>query len=131
MTQIARHLSVSIERAPSDVYAFVSDPANLPQWAAGLSGSIKQVEGEWVAESPMGAVKVKFADRNPFGVLDHEVTLPSGVTVLNPMRVFPNAEDSEVVFTLYRRPGMSEHDFVADGDQVQKDLGRLKALMEA
>ena len=131
MTHVARHISVSIKRAPSEVYAFVSNPANLPRWAAGLSSSIKQVEDEWVAESPMGAVKVKFADQNPFGVLDHEVTLPAGVKVSNPMRVIPNAEGSELVFTLYRRPGMSEHDFVADGDQVQQDLGRLKALMEA
>jgi hypothetical protein len=131
MTHLAKHISVSIKRAPSDVHAFVSDPANLPLWAGGLGGSIMHVQGEWVAESPMGRIKVKFAEQNPFGVLDHDVTLPSGETMLNPMRVFPNAEGSEVVFTLYRLPGVSEQDFVADGNQVQKDLMHLKALMEA
>jgi len=52
----------------------------------------------------MGRMKVKIAEKNQFGVLDHDVTLPSGVKVYNPMRVFPNNDGSELVFTLYRRP---------------------------
>ena len=49
-----KHISVSIDRAPAEVYAFASDPRNLPLWAKGLSGSIANVGGEWVAESPLG-----------------------------------------------------------------------------
>jgi hypothetical protein len=33
--------------------------------------------------------------------LDHDVTLPSGETLSNPMRVVPNGTGSEVVFTLF------------------------------
>jgi uncharacterized protein YndB with AHSA1/START domain len=47
------HVSVSIDRPPSEVYAFAADPANLPRWARGLSASIERVGDEWVAESPM------------------------------------------------------------------------------
>ena len=35
----------------------------------------KKVNEDWIAESPMGTVKVKFAEKNQFGVLDHDVTL--------------------------------------------------------
>ncbi len=52
----------------------------------------------------MGRVKVKFAEKNKFGVLDHAVTLPSGVKFYNPMRVFPNNDGRELIFTIYRRP---------------------------
>jgi hypothetical protein len=38
--------------------------------------------------------------RNDFGVLDHVVALPSGESVYNPLRVIPDGEASEVVFTL-------------------------------
>lgn len=127
----ALHLSVSIRRPPSEVYAFAAEPKNLPRWAAGLSSGIRQVGGEWIADSPMGAVKLAFAGRNPFGVLDHDVTLPSGECVHNPMRVQRNAEGSEVVFTLYRRPGMSDAEFEADAAAVRKDLETLKRLLEA
>jgi hypothetical protein len=78
----------------------------------------------------MGSVKLKFAEKNKFGVSDHDVTLPSGVKVYNPMRVFPNHDGSELVFTLYRRPDMSDQDFAEDAKAVEKDLAKLKTLLE-
>lgn len=107
-----------------------SNPENLPQWAGGLSGSIKKVDDEWIAEAPMGKVKVKFAEKNKFGILDHDVTLSSGAKFSNPMRVFPNNDGSEVVFTLYRRPQMADQNFVEDAELVEKDLITLKTLLE-
>jgi hypothetical protein len=77
----------------------------------------------------MGRVNVKFAEKNKFGVLDHDVTLPSGVKVYNPMRVFRNNEGSELVFTLYRRPAMSEQEFAEDAKSVARDLAKLKTLL--
>ena len=130
MTFMARHISVSIDRSAAQVYEFASNPENLPKWAAGLSGSIKKVNEEWIAEAPMGRVKVKFAEKNQFGVLDHDVTLPSGVKVYNPMRVFPNNDGSELIFSLYRRPNMSDRESAEDVKSVEKDLAKLKALLE-
>lgn len=126
----SRHISVSINRPADQVYEFASNPENLPKWAAGLSGSINNVNGDWIAESPMGRVKVNFAEKNKFGILDHDVTLPSGEKVYNPMRVFPNNDGSELVFTLYRRPGMSDQMFAEDAKAVTKDLEKLKTLLE-
>ena len=83
----SRHLSVHIDRPAAEVYRYAADPAHLPEWAAGLAGGIARVDGEWVADSPMGRVVVRFAPDNPFGVLDHDVVLPDGTTVTNPLRV--------------------------------------------
>jgi hypothetical protein len=130
MTFKSRHISLSINRPADEVYEFASNPENLPKWAAGLSGSIKNVKGDWIAESPMGRVKVQFADKNKFGILDHDVTLPSGVKFYNPMRVFPNNDGSELIFTLYRRPDMSDKMFAEDAVAVTGDLEKLKTLLE-
>ena len=130
MTFMAKHITVSINRSAAQVYEFASNPENLPKWAAGLSGSIKQINEEWIAESPMGTVKVKFAEKNIFGVLDHDVTLSSGAKFYNPMRVFPNNEGSELLFTVYRRPDVSDQEFAADAKAVEKDLAKLKTLLE-
>ena len=126
----SKHVSISINNSAEKVYEFTSDPENLPKWAAGVSGSIKNVNGEWIAESPMGMIKIKFADKNKFGILDHDVTLPSGETFYNPMRVFPNKGGSELIFTLYQRSGMSDRDFRKDEEQIKADLEKLKALVE-
>ncbi|MFJ8194159.1 SRPBCC family protein [Streptomyces sp. NPDC096094] len=128
----SRHLSVFIDRAADDVYAYASDPANLPEWAGGLGPSIERIDDTWVAtSSPMGRVVVTFAPRNELGVLDHDVTLPSGETVHNPVRVIADGTGSEVIFTLRRRPEMRDAEFERDADTVAADLTRLKELMEA
>jgi hypothetical protein len=126
-----QHISVYIARRPAEVYEFASDPRNLPRWAAGLSRSEVRKDGdEWVADAPFGKVRVRFAQRNSFGVMDHDVKLESGVTIHNPMRVVPNREGSEFIFTLIRQPGVSDRQFAKDKAAVEKDLRTLKELLE-
>ncbi|MEU5660728.1 SRPBCC family protein [Streptomyces sp. NPDC047737] len=126
----SRHISIHIERPAEEVYAYASDPSHLPEWAAGLGKSIEETDGRWIADSPMGRVVVDFAPRNDLGVLDHHVTLPSGETVYNPLRVIADGDGCEVVFTLRRRPDMSADDFRRDEAAVAADLVTLKRLAE-
>lgn len=109
---------------------FASNPDNLPRWAAGLATTDVVREGDsLVVESPMGKVTVRFVKQNEFGVLDHEVTLPSGTTVTNPVRVLAHPEGSEVVFTI-RQVELTDDEFERDVGMVEEDLERLKRLME-
>lgn len=126
----SRHISTRIDRPAEEVYAYASAPAHLPEWAHGLGSSVEEVEGKWVADSPMGRVEVAFAPRNDFGVLDHDVTLPSGETVRNPVRVIADGAACDVVFTLRWRTGVSEEDFRRDAEAVSADLARLKSVLE-
>lgn len=125
-----RHVSVSVNRPPEVVYGFAAKIENLPKWAAGLCKTIRNVNDEWIADGPAGKVKVRFAERNAFGVLDHDVVLESGVTIHNPIRVVPNGAGSEVMFTLLHQPGVSAEDFAEDAKAVERDLRTLKALVE-
>ncbi|MET0467874.1 MAG: SRPBCC family protein [Aeromicrobium sp.] len=130
ITHTSRHLSETIARSAADVYAYVSDPRTLPAWASGLSTTIEHVDGEWVAESDLGRVTVAFVPENPYGVLDHVVTLPDGTEVTNPLRVVPNGDGCDVVFSLFQLPGSDLDAFEADAAAVVRDLARLKALLE-
>jgi hypothetical protein len=124
------HVSVTIDRSPAEIYAFAANPENLPQWAQGLSGAIERVDGEWLADSPMGKIKIRFAAPNSLGILDHDVVLPTGAIVHNPMRIVANGSGSEVIFTLFRRPEMTDDAFAADARAVARDLAALKRLLE-
>lgn len=84
-----------------------------------------------MADAPFGKVKIRFAETNPLGVMDHDVELESGVTVHNPMRVLPNGSGSEFVFTLMRQPDMSDQQFADDKAAVEADLKTLKTLLKA
>ena len=125
------HVSTSIDRPPDAVYSYVADPANLSVWAAGLAESpLKQVGGEWVADSPLGRVVVAFVAPNDLGVADHDVTLPSGEKVTNPMRIFANGDGCDVVFSVRRLVGMTETEFSEDVNAVVRDLATLRSVME-
>jgi hypothetical protein len=130
----SRHVSVWIDAQAEDVYEFAADPHTWGRWAGGLAeGGLRQSADGWVADSPMGRVTVEFAPPNQFGVLDHVVRLPSGEAVYNPMRVVPGGVGEphcEVVFSVRRRPGMTDDQFEADVRAVAADLASLKGVVQ-
>lgn len=126
----SRHISRVIRRPVAEVYDFVADPMNLPHWAAGLAqGEVRRRGDALVADSPMGEVVVRFVPRNDLGVVDHDVTLPSGETVTNPFRVLTHPDGAEVLFTV-RQYTMGDAEFERDCGLVAADLDRLAALLE-
>ena len=124
------HISERIGRPADEVFEYAVDPANLPEWAPGLGSSVENVDGRWFVDTPMGRVGFAFVERNALGVLDHEVTLPSGEVIYNPMRLIPDGGGCEAVFTLRRQPGMSDQEFASDAEAVAADLARLKKIVE-
>lgn len=130
MTRQSRHLSVYIDRPVPEVYAFASDPANLPRWAPGLGTSVVEVDGAWFVETAEGRVRVTFAPDNAYGVLDHEVVTTSGETVYVPLRAIADGDGCEVVFTLRRSEGMTDAEFERDTALVSSDLALLKKVLE-
>lgn len=126
----AKSLSVSIDCSADRVYAFVSNPENLPRWITSFVRSVTKTGNRWVAETTDGPMGFQFVPANEFGVLDHLVTLASGVQILNPMRVVPNGTGSEVIFTLFQLPEMSDQQFAEDAGMVERDLRTLKSVLE-
>ena len=126
-----RLLHVTIERSVKDVYRFVANPENLPKWASGLGKGIRLIDGLWFADTPQGQLEVRFAPANDLGVLDHEVVLASGASVVIPMRAVANGDGCELTFTLFRQPEMSDEKFNEDTAWVTRDLEALKTLLEA
>jgi hypothetical protein len=45
------------------------------------------------------------------------------------MRVIADGKASEVVFTLRRRPGMTDDEFARDAELVAADLARLRQVL--
>jgi hypothetical protein len=126
----SRHVSSHIDRPAAEVYAYASDPRNLPVWAPGLLKSVELVDGQWVADSDMGRILLDWAPDNPYGVMDHHVTVPSGQTFYNPMRVTADGDGSEVVFSVRRQPEMTDEEFDRDCAAVQADLDALRDILE-
>ena len=130
-THRARNISVSIERDWREVYEFAHLPENFPRWATGLAAFLRKDGEQWVTDTPEGEVRVRFTPRNDFGVLDHFVTLATGVQIHVPLRVVANGSGSEVILTLFLLPGMTDEIVERDADLVSNDLRALKRLLES
>ena len=126
----SRTLSITIACPLQKAYEFVSNPENLPRWAVGLCKSVRKSDAGWVVDTPQGPIQIRFSEKNDFGVLDHYVKLSSGVEVYVPVRVVPNGSGSEVIFTLFKTPEMSDKQFAEDAGMVERDLKALKSILE-
>jgi hypothetical protein len=126
------HVTVAIDRPADEVYAYAADPAHLPEWAAGLASEpLTRSGASWVVDSPMGRITIALTPPNPYGVLDHTVTMPTGESVYNPMRVIADGDRCEAVFTVRRRSGMSDDEFANDISAVRADLETLRRRVES
>jgi hypothetical protein len=129
MTYPVKHISVSIDRSADDVYAFASTPENFPKWVQFVTSITKQGES-WLGKTSAGDIRIQFTPANGYRIIDHLVTLASGETVNNPMRVLANNKGCEFIFTLFKLPGRTEHEFTEDARAVTADLQKLKEIME-
>lgn len=122
---------LSINRKVDAVYAFLAEPWNYPKWASIAAPTYHQVgPHEWAAEFEFGERIVRFCERNMLGVLDHAVYRPGDQPIMMPMRVAANGEGCDLIFTFFRRPGVSEEEFASAIEWVTTDLLLLKGVLE-
>ena len=127
----AKTITVSIDRDWRELYEAFWRPEAFAQRASGLSNSAIEREGEdWKAQGPEGPIRIKFSDRNGFGVMDHWVDIGGGRIVYVPLRIAANGAGAEVSLTLFRQPDMADAKFAEDAAWVKGDLLTLKALNE-
>jgi hypothetical protein len=130
MNLASRVVSQACDVAADTVYEFAHRVENLPRWAAGLTMRLVHADGEWFTDTPDGRIRIAMTPRNAFRVMDHDVTLPGGLTVHNAFRVTPTGDGSLLSFVVLRLPGMTDAEFDRDAGLVAKDLQTLKSLLE-
>lgn len=133
MTRESQTLSVSVNRAADEVYTYMANVQHLATWAAGLCVAVVKNTGAntWLIHTPTGEASVRFVEQNNFRIVDHYVKQGQDPEVYIPIRVLENEQGSEVIFTLFRLPGMNDERFEKDKQAVQKDLNTLKRILEA
>src|SRR5688572_14905055 len=129
--QRAEVVHVSILAPWRDVIAFLVDVHDWTTWAPWIRSVSRSSARGWTLDTDAGPMKLRFVEQNALGVLDHEVTLASGVTVLNSMRVLANGSGSELVMVVFQSPEASSEEFERDVQAVRDDLARIKTVAEA
>ena len=127
----AEVVHVSILATPRQVFDFLADVNNWKTWAPWVRGVAKSSARDWTIEIDGGALHLHFVEANSLGILDHTVTLASGDTIYNAMRVSPNASGSELSMIVLQTPPATSTQFEQDVQSVRDDFGRIKRVVEA
>lgn len=130
MTMLSRDIRQPVNRTVAQVMAVAADLTRLPEWARGFAAGAEPDGDGWVIEAPFGRVRAVFDVDVDRGILDHDVTMPDRSVVHNRLRVEPRPHGSELVFTIVRRPDMTDEQWREDARAVQADLRSLAALCE-
>jgi hypothetical protein len=130
MNHETRVVSLPVDVPADAVYEYAHRIENLPHWATGLATTLQNEDGKWFTDSPTGRVTIAMVPRNPYGVLDHDVTLPDGMTLHIAFRVTTTGDGSLLSFVVLRMPDATDEAFEQDVALVAKDLRALKTLLE-
>lgn len=127
----SRTISIPIHRPYDEVYDFLAEPRNFPSWASNLGSDFVQVDGpEWATTTRTGRVILRFAPRNAYGVLDHQVFAEGSAPHTTPMRLVANDGGCEIIYTQFQRAGMSDEAFASEIEWVTSDFEALRSLLE-
>lgn len=124
-------VTMKIDRRSDDVYDYVMNPENFAEWATSFCRSVRRTEdGEWRLETTDGEMTLRFAERNPYGIMDHYVRKGTGPERLNPARVVPDGTGSKAIFTVFLAEDAADRELAMDFRDVESDLRTLKSVLE-
>jgi hypothetical protein len=129
-------VKVTIDASFAEVTGFIADPKNAHIIGSDFfAGPLKKLEGdEWLATVPRMGGEVRYR---------HDVTLDDGVIDIYlaapgedfgpplPVRVVPNGDGVDVLWTLARFPGVSDEEWDQNVNSMKRELERVKARLES
>lgn len=123
--------SISIDAPVSKVFTFVSNLANWPKWAIANVVAVKPGAGEWWAmETRTGLGRIRIKPDEASGILDYDL-VSAGIQWSVSARIVAQGEGCEFTLTFSPPPSLSEDNFKKQVGLADKELARLKQLMEA
>jgi hypothetical protein len=132
MKQIARSAikSVDIQASSDNVFAFLANPLNWPQYAVVNLRSVSPAQDGWfhaVTKFGQGALKVNAVKE--LGVFDHVWKDPQATWQVY-SRVVPNGEGATVMMTLFQPAVMSDQQFDEAMKEMENEMKKLKEILE-
>lgn len=123
--------TVTLPAGHTEVYDFLSNPENLPQWAVGFCRSIRRESGRWLVDTGHGEVPMRYTTDATLGVIDFHFSPAPEVEAVARSRVVPNGAGTEYLFSQFQTPGMPDEVFEAQRSTLADELEVLRRLFQA
>jgi hypothetical protein len=122
--------SIDLRVGPDRAFAYLSDLVNWPKWAIVNMKSVRpRLDGWYEIETRQGRGQLKMLANKQFGLLDHIWKDPQASWTV-PARLFANGDGCTFVMTFFQPAVMDDAAFDAASQEVEKELIRLKEILE-
>jgi hypothetical protein len=124
--------SVTVAAPPAQAFAYLADLKNLPEWATECFQAIEVVDGQYWATTSEGKVLCRVIAHEPTGTIDYLAGPSEDQMARWPARVFELPDGQTLFqFTALQLPGMSDEEFAAQCNDLQKELQNVRHSLEA
>jgi hypothetical protein len=114
--------------APSrEVFDYLADVGNLPEWASEFARELKVVEGRHKVVNGLGEFFFEIRANKESGVLDMYAGPAEDQLALFPTRVVPLGQDrSAFTFTMFQAPGQPDELFESQHASLLRELENVR-----
>jgi hypothetical protein len=126
-----RHHTVTATfSAPADeVFAYLAEIDNLPEWATEFARELKFVEGRYKVVNGLGELFFEIRADRDSGVIDMLAGPHEGALQLFPTRVVPLGDGrSAFTFTMFQAPGQPDAQFESQYHSLLREFENLELL---
>lgn len=124
-------LAVTVKRSPQEVYDYISNLANWPEFSDFAANFEKVTDTEYIAHTSQGDIKVVALFDRERMLLDTQCILPDGEIQTIPYRVVPNKDGAELMMTNFRPRSSSKKDYEEQLYWIEIELKRAKEILES
>jgi hypothetical protein len=128
MTGRAETRSISIAATPDSVLELVGDARRLPDWAPAFAQAVERDGDDWLVDSGGGRLRIRVRVGAGHGTVD--LVGPQDPSRGAHMRVLPNEQGSELLFTLVFPGGTAPEAVAEQMATVEGELETVRALCE-
>ena len=123
--------SIDLRVGPDRAFAYLSDPMNWPKWAIVNMKSVRpRLDGWYETETRQGRGQLRMLANKPLGLLDHAWKDPQASWTV-PARLVANGEGCTFMMTFFQPSAMDDAEFDAASQEIERELGKLKEILEA
>jgi hypothetical protein len=122
-----RTITATFDAPRDEVFAYVAEIKNLPEWATEFARELKLVDGRHKVVNGLGEFFFEIEADPESGVIDMFAGPSTDGLALFPTRVVPLADGgSAFTFTMFQAPGQPDEQFDGQYASLQREFDNLE-----
>ena len=125
---ITRTLTAVLDAPQQDVFDYLAQVDNLPDWATDFARELRYVDGKAKVVNGLGEFYVRIDSDESTGVIDIHAGPSEDELALFPTRVVPLGPTTcAFAFTMFKAPEMPDSLFESQHESLRRELDNVRA----